>query len=275
MIIPKVQILLSSYNGEAFLADQIESILAQSYTNWQVLIRDDGSTDSTLRIIATYCEKYPKKIFQLPSTNGGNSTQSFFSLLNKAEAPYIMFCDQDDIWESNKIELSLSELQKIEKNNPISLVFSDMKVVSSDLSPLHESFMKHQKLKPNWVKDRYIIFSQNIAAGCTMMFTQSLKNAMQEIDTTLFQHDHWVLINAKAFGEVSYLAVKTVLYRQHYHNVIGSHPLTISYFYRKILTFKKILSRWKYIQSHFQGVSIFLLMAAKLKVNLYRLIKLI
>ena len=95
--IPKIDILLASYNGEKYIAEQIESILSQTFTDWRLLIRDDGSSDNTPAIIESYAEKYPGKIEVVhDDKGGGNFVKNFFELLGHAEADYVMF-DSDHV----------------------------------------------------------------------------------------------------------------------------------------------------------------------------------
>src|ERR1700744_365701 len=101
-----ISILLSAYNGERFLKDQIESILAQTNKNWILYIRDDGSKDGTIGIVNFYAERYPHQIIKIED-NAGNlkSAGSFMHMLNNVSSEYYMFCDQDDVWLPFKIEI--------------------------------------------------------------------------------------------------------------------------------------------------------------------------
>ena len=98
----KVQILMSTYNGERFLREQIESLLRQSWKNVEILIRDDGSKDGTREILNEYSDKYENIQVYLESNLG--VARSFFELLKKSDADYVAFCDQDDICLEKKIE---------------------------------------------------------------------------------------------------------------------------------------------------------------------------
>ena len=110
-----LDILLATYNGEKFLKEQINSLLDQSYKNWKLLIRDDMSTDCTMAILSDYISKYPDKIKLLKSNKRLGPCQSFNYLLQKSDSDYVMFCDQDDIWLPEKIELSLKKMRSLEK----------------------------------------------------------------------------------------------------------------------------------------------------------------
>lgn len=105
-----IAILLSTYNGEKFIKKQIDSLIAQTFSNWKLYIRDDGSTDKTISIIEEICES-DNRIFLYKETNIGVKA-SFLSLLSRVEADYYFFCDQDDFWYDNKIEKTLEYASK-------------------------------------------------------------------------------------------------------------------------------------------------------------------
>jgi glycosyltransferase involved in cell wall biosynthesis len=113
-----VQILLATYNGARFLREQLDSLFNQTFQDFTVLIRDDGSTDNTVQIIEEYNQKFPNKITLLEdSFKNVGATQNFGILLENATADYIFFCDQDDIWVKHKIEKSLQKIQSLENGN--------------------------------------------------------------------------------------------------------------------------------------------------------------
>ncbi|MFT6165733.1 MAG: glycosyltransferase involved in cell wall biosynthesis [Vicingaceae bacterium] len=269
---PEVQILMSTYNGTPYLREQLDSILNQSFENWQLLIRDDGSKDSTVEIIKEYENQHPGKIKQVFGDEGGGSSRSFMGMLKHVESPYCMFSDQDDFWKKNKIEISLNRLKELEKEDPMCLVFTDMEVVSDDLKTELGSFLGLQKLNPSWIKNSNNLLAQSIAAGCTMIFTLHLIKIIKPIDANLFQHDHWVLINAAIYGNVAYVDERTIKYRQHSHNTIGSHRIDWPYFSKKTKELGTLVKRWTYIKKKFvRKVNIVKVFLAKLKVNLARL----
>jgi glycosyltransferase involved in cell wall biosynthesis len=270
---PKVQILLSVFNGGQFLKDQIESVINQTFTDWQLLIKDDNSKDNSLQIIEGFCKAYPEKIKLVNTNSGGSSTKSFMSLLSLVSAPYAMFCDQDDVWVPEKIEASLAEIRALEKSNTVALVYTDMMVVNEKLAPIHSSFLKQHKLNPEWAKKTTNALVQSLAAGCTMLFTKSLISRLNPIDATLFQHDHWLLMHAAHYGKISFLNKATVYYRQHEQNSVGAHGVSNGYFIRKLASLKIIIKRWQYILKYFMVKGgVFNLAFTKLLLNLKRLL---
>ena len=119
-----IEILMATYNGEKYISEQINSIINQTYKNWKLLIRDDGSKDETLEILKEY-EKKDKRINILRDTKGNlGFVKNFEELLKNSSEEFIMFSDQDDYWLENKIELYINELIKlseIERKNPLLL----------------------------------------------------------------------------------------------------------------------------------------------------------
>lgn len=268
----QVQILLSTFNGAQFLREQLDSIINQTFQDWQLLVRDDGSTDETLKIVEEYGRSNTSKIKVITGGSGGDASNSFMSMLSFTKAPYVMFCDQDDVWIPSKVETAVSAIKQLEKKNSVALYFTDMKVVNEELHELYPSFFEQQKLKPEWSKISEYTLVQSIAAGCTMIFTQDLIQRLHPIKAPLFQHDHWLLMHASYYGAVDYSKEKTVLYRQHQSNVVGSHEIDTSYFINKINSLNDIWKRWKYIKRCFgKKVTILKLMSSKWKINKQRL----
>ena len=131
----KVQILMSTYNGEKYVDEQINSLLQQDHTNLEILIRDDGSKDSTVSILEEYNREYPNIKLIIDENKGVIS--SFFELAMKAseEADYFAFCDQDDYWKPQKISRAVNLLEKESPNTPL-LYFSRWKLWMSTLNSL-------------------------------------------------------------------------------------------------------------------------------------------
>lgn len=218
--------MLAAYNGEKYIAAQIESILKQSYLNWLLYIRDDGSTDNTLQIAKQFEQRDERiKLIQNNNTNKG-SVSNFFSLLNivKEKADYIMFADQDDVWQPDKIASTLNEMQSAEQGDsalsPI-LVYTNFSYVDEDLTTIAT------KKNYNATKVESLQFShllaQNPVYGCTTMINKPLANHINTLPSVAENFDYWIVLVASAFGKIFYLDKKTVLYRQHATNVSGNH----------------------------------------------------
>lgn len=216
-----VAILMSTYNGEHYLGEQIQSIIDQTYDNWHLYIRDDGSKDNTIHIIKSYAAKdHRVTFFNENNVKNVGVVRSFMELLKKTYADFYMFSDQDDFWLPNKISDTLQfMLQQPYQQMPI--------CVHSDLRVVNEHLEGHTKMNGNlvWHDFLHLMFS-NCVTGCTMMINQSLKieaeNEKVNYDK-IYMHDWWLALIAAAFGKVVYLNKATILYRQHGDNVMGSY----------------------------------------------------
>jgi glycosyltransferase involved in cell wall biosynthesis len=240
----KIAILLASYNGEKFIAEQIESIIGQTYRNWTLFINDDGSTDSTLRIIEDYSKKYPDKIINInyPIKKLGSSA-NFYKLLESVDSDYYMYCDQDDYWLPDKIEKCMQrmdEQQLILSNAPL-IVHSDLKVVDNDLKLLHPSFHGFTKVKPNKFATFNYLGVMNCVTGCTMLFNHAARQLPLQNEETNAWHDWWMALLVARDGKIAYIDEATILYRQHDKNVLGAKEVNLNYFIHVFLTLKDTL----------------------------------
>ncbi len=218
-------VLLATYNGEKFLKPQIESLLNQTYNNFTIYISDDFSTDSTNEIIKEYIEKFPSKIIKLHNTKRfGNARDNFFSLVSRVEADCYLFCDQDDVWNPDKIEILITEYQKHQEDIP-TVIHSDLSVVDKELNPINSSLFEimHLDKNPSWKN----LLVQNNATGCAMLINKALadlyKNNNQIINTdNIIMHDYFFVLSASLFGNVYYIDKSLLQYRQHENNSVGA-----------------------------------------------------
>lgn len=222
-----VDILMATYNGSHFIIEQIESIIHQTYKEWQLIIRDDGSTDNTLEIINEYQKMYPKKI-TIVNDNVGNLgvVKNFKELLHYSTSNYIMFCDQDDIWECTKIEREVAEIIEIENesntNVPI-LCFSDLSGIDANNNIIFDSFNRRNKFICDKIQFSKLLFG-NVVTGCTVIFNKLVRDELFKMPDDVKMHDHWAVLSCMVNdGVVRYINQSLVMYRQHSHNVIGDN----------------------------------------------------
>jgi glycosyltransferase involved in cell wall biosynthesis len=238
----KVEILMAVFNGAAYLPEQINSLLNQTYTNWNLIIRDNHSTDNTVSLVKEYINAFPKKIALIESGKNIGACQNFAKLLENSTASYIMFCDADDVWLSDKIEATLNKTKEMEKEygekTPI-LVHTDLKVVDKNLKILSDSFWKYQKLDPKKGRTLNRLIVGNTITGCTLMINRNLRDLSVPIPTQAIMHDWWIALVAAAFGKISYINQPTILYRQHGKNDTGAKHWSMKYIFKKFLTFLK------------------------------------
>ncbi len=223
-----IAVLLATYNGEKYLAEQLDSLLNQTLQNFVVCIHDDGSTDNTISVIERYVDLYPNKIKCIEGVPTGSSTKNFFYLLSKVEADYYMFCDQDDYWLPQKIEKSFQLARKLEQESEDEavLVFSDIKVVDENKHVIDESFMHYNKLDPTKLGFNWLVV-ENCAPGCTMLFNAKARNEALKYQNAsnpeaIPYHDWWLAIVVSAKGNIAYIDTPLMLYRQHGTNVVGA-----------------------------------------------------
>jgi len=233
-----INILLSTFNGSSYVPSFLSSLFSQSYLNWQLLIRDDGSTDNTQEIIKDFASKHPEKIKVIEDSFGNfGPCKSFLYLLIQAEGDYFMFADQDDVWLPQKIEKTLNKMIELEKaygkNTPI-LVHTDLKVVDKNLNLITESFWKYQGLNPNYKSLNYLLVQNNIT-GCTVMINRALKDLIKTFPEKAIMHDWWLGLVASVFGVIDYIPESLILYRQHESQNTGARNYSFSYFYRRFI----------------------------------------
>lgn len=220
-----VEILLATYNGAAYIAEQIDSILAQDYPHVTITIRDDGSTDRTPSILAEYQARHPERMRVLPTTRNLGILANFAHLLDRSTARYVMFSDQDDVWKSTKISQSLVAMKVLEsrhgQDRPL-LVHTDLSVVDEHLRVIHDSYRSYTRLDPHKGIALNRLLTQNAVTGCTILANRPLVALAAPIPKTAVMHDWWLALVAAVFGAIGYIAEPTILYRQHQSNSVGA-----------------------------------------------------
>jgi len=217
--LPKVAILLCTFHGQHYLADQLESFAAQTHTNWEVWASDDGSQDDTHAILDTYKAKWNHERLTVHFGPAEGFAANFLSLTCKASirADYYAYSDQDDIWETDKLQRAIDCLQSVPKHIP-ALYCSRTNIVDANnnrigLSPL---FTK----PPSFAN----ALMQNIGGGNTMVFNKAARTLLREAgdDVKLVTHDWWAyLVVIGCGGKVFYDLYPSVRYRQHDDNLVG------------------------------------------------------
>lgn len=224
MSVAKVQILLATWNGAQWLPELLESLKRQTFSDWQLLIRDDGSCDRTLRILLDWQALYPEKVALLQV--GGEhlgSTQSFSQLVQASAAPYLMFCDQDDIWLPEKVELQLSALQQLEAEHGIQtplLVHCDLAVVDALQHLRAVSFWDYRQFDVAQRRQAYLL--NNVVTGCAVLFNRAAASLAFPAPVEAMQHDRWLALVCAWFGGIQALPHPLILYRQHGENQLGA-----------------------------------------------------
>lgn len=215
-----IDILLPTYNGSKYIRVLLDSLFNQTIQDWHLYIRDDHSKDDTIAIIQEYCDRYPGKITLLDDGLGNlGIDKNFSTLLAISKAAYACFCDQDDQWMPDKLEVSLQAIQKLEKKVPNKpcLVYSNLQMVDENLNVIAESRWEEDNIKPHYVSLSKLLM-QNPINGCVMIMNRRLVEMANPVPPEALWFDHWVSVVAAAAGKVDYIDRTTINYRIHEYN---------------------------------------------------------
>ncbi len=218
-----VSILLATYNSEKYIVQQLESLINQTYKDIIITVCDDGSTDGTVETVKKFAEKDSRIRLLDTEKKFGNAQGNFMFLLKNSEnTPYYMFCDHDDKWLENKVEITLDKMLQIEEKNVPCIVHTDLFVTDGALNIISDSMFRMQKLSKENSFAKELI--QNNITGCTMMINNALKTlALKKSDTeNIIMHDWFLGLIGCGMGKVAFLDVSTIYYRQHGDNQVGA-----------------------------------------------------
>ena len=234
----KIAVILSPFNGEKYLKEQMDSLLSQEGVDITLFVRDDGSTDRTVEMIQSYSDKMDILLFK--ESNVGFE-RSFRAAVLKTEGrsfDFYAFCDQDDIWYEDKLAKGIDYIESLGNNEPI-LYCSNQQIID-ELG----QFIRDEEDKQNKITKESSLFALN-QRGCVMVWNDSLhthlKASYQTMNTNEFipAHDTWITILAYALGQVYVDNSRTMGYRVSTHNTAGSYiGLTgrIRYIWKKLGT---------------------------------------
>ena len=218
---PLVAILMCTYNGARFLAEQLDSLEAQTHQNWVVIASDDGSTDQTLEILRQYQTEWPTGKLTIRSGPQKGFCQNFLSLACDPEikADYYAFCDQDDVWMPNKLEVAMGRIIANQSFEVPYLYCGRTKYVNENLKPCG---MSPLFVFPPSFRNALV---QSIAGGNTMVFNLAAKNLIEKVGVVdVPSHDWWLYqIISGVEGIVFYDKVPQLLYRQHQFALVGGN----------------------------------------------------
>lgn len=218
----KIDIAMAAYNGAPYIAEQIESIINQSFTDWRLFIRDDNSTDNTVDIIQRYTQKDSRIILIQDNWGGLGVSRNFETVMKRCLAPYVMLADQDDIWYKDKLKISLEEIRYLEKQYseemPILLfsnsTYTDSKAIQCNGNLYPTNFSTD-------IKDFLFINAGYQGAG--MIFNRSLWKILFPFLSNLVVHDLHISLIAHFYGVVKFLPTPLMLYRRHASSASSSN----------------------------------------------------
>ncbi|MFA6917103.1 MAG: glycosyltransferase family 2 protein [Parachlamydiales bacterium] len=222
---PSIEILLAVYNGGLFLPRQLASIAAQTYPNWTILARDDGSTDDSMAILEEFAIRHPGKMKIIRSNKNLGVIGNFDALIQASSAPYLSFCDQDDIWDFDKLEISLQKMQEMEKGLPKEiplLVHSDLRLADDHNRLIHPSYWNFTRIFPSKTTTLNRLLAQNVVTGCAMFCNRALVMQASPLPKEALMHDWWIALVAAGIGKIGVIDKQTLSYRQHENNTLGA-----------------------------------------------------
>lgn len=214
----------------------ISSLENQKFKNFRLLVRDDGSDDNTGELLSGYARCSNLNINLLPGSIKKGIVESFNIALKCSSADYILFCDQDDVWNRHKVSVLLDAMELFEKKRgkdvPL-LVHSDLEVVNDSLASIAPSMWQYQKL--NAVKRTQLkhLLVQNCITGCAMMINRVLADLAVDPPSGVIMHDWYIGLIAAAFGYIMPVPVPLVKYRQHGKNAMGSAAHSATHWIKK------------------------------------------
>lgn len=227
-----IDVLLPTYNGERFLAEQLASLERQTIASWRLIARDDGSTDRTAAILGEFRRRRPDAV-RLIESDGQRlgAMGNFGRLLSVSTAPFIAPCDQDDVWAPDKLACLLAEARRSAADRPV-LAHSDLEVVDAELRVLAPSFWRYQRIDPaNCQWHRLLV--HNVVTGAACLFNSALKSAAGPIPRAAIMHDWWLALVASVAGEIRWVNAPTVKYRQHGSNDTGAKAWNLAHIARQ------------------------------------------
>lgn len=215
-------IVLATFNGERWLKQQLDSLLVQSETAWRLIARDDGSNDASAKILAEYAERDARFeiVEAMPNTSALGAAGNFGCLLEYAHKKMgedrvpIFLCDQDDVWDADKIAVQLQDLAVA----PASC--HDVEYMDEEGQLSGRQMLAELRLPVPTVDS---LLAQNSVIGCSMAMRSEVLDLALPFPQTLVNHDWWLALCATCLGDLVFDDTPRVKYRQHASNVVGGY----------------------------------------------------
>ncbi len=220
-----IGICLATFNGARFLAAQLDSIAAQSFTDWHLYARDDGSVDGTLEILADFAFRYPDRMTILrDGASRLGARENFARLLDVLREPYVAFSDQDDLWRPWKLALALGAMRALEArrgSGQPAMVHADRRVIDAEGREIAPSYWGSRGIDAG-AADFGTSLAFCLAAGATMLVNRALVERALPLPRDAWMHDTWIELTAHAFGAVTALDEIALDWRRHGANATGA-----------------------------------------------------
>ncbi|MDD2781606.1 glycosyltransferase family 2 protein [Sulfuricurvum sp.] len=210
---------MTTYNGQDYVEEQIDSILNQTYRQLHLTISDDSSSDNTLNILKRYQAKFTNITIMTNQKRIGY-VKNFEQLLNHIQGEYFALSDQDDIWDRDKIEKMMNSMVAHEKSNPNVpiMVHSDLRMIDKDGKELNLSYSKFRNYHFKSSKDIATLVSRGGVMGNTILMNNFLRKLVLPFDKNVVHHDYWIALVNELKGHRISLKEALVSYRIHDKN---------------------------------------------------------
>lgn len=235
---PKIDVLLAVYNGAQHLPELLESLKAQSHHDWRLILRDDGSSDGSPDLVRDWATLTRRELLVVEDGDARvGPADSFARLLAWSDAPYFAFCDQDDVWEEDKLTRLVDAA--VSAGDGVILAHCDLAVVDENLAPVAPSFWRQQDcdaaLRRAAQGHRARLLFQNPVTGCAMLGNAALRRTMLPMPDDISMHDWWAALAAAYRGRIVPVEAPLVRYRQHDGNAVGARTRTLSAMVQRVL----------------------------------------
>ena len=223
-------VILAVWNGQDYLPAMLDSLLSQTTSEFNVLVRDDGSTDGSREILENYKQKFDGRLSVIAGESTRSATANFAILMRETKADYVLFADQDDVWRPEKVGLTLRSLKEAEakygRSTPIYFA-TDIEVANKDLELINPSYWKWKRLKASRMsklsQSLICVSIQGMASG----INRALLDLANPVSAKAISHDWWTQLIAAAMGKVICDPTTTALYRVHGGNASIPKPVGV------------------------------------------------
>jgi glycosyltransferase involved in cell wall biosynthesis len=221
---PKISVALCTYNGEKYLAQQLDSILVQTITPFELVIADDCSTDGTLDLIKKKSEETSIPVRLLRSKSNVGVKANFEKAISECSGEYIALADQDDIWQRDKLQIFAQAILDSDRSVP-TLFYADPALIGSSGEELQGSFLSRARIEPPVVDYWKLLATRNFAPGCCTVFDRTMVKQLLPFPEQAIIHDWWINLLFSLGGRICRVDSQTMMYRLHAGNNqgIGTH----------------------------------------------------
>lgn len=222
MTSPTVDVVLATYQGERFLAEQLASIAAQTWVPTRLLVADDGSTDRTYSVVEDFARLAPFPVVWVARDRVGGAAANFSRLLAATSAEVVLLCDQDDRWPPHRIADVMVAFTAHASSQTPCLLVHDLALIDATGAVIGTSFWRHQAFDPVHGSRFGTLLVMNSFPGCAMACNRALVQKALPIPVEAVMHDWWLALVAAGCGSLVVLDQALVAYRLHSSNAIGA-----------------------------------------------------